>query len=121
MVEILLDRGAPILSKTKVATIMINLGDAALLRIGNKRSQTRHVFMAEEKKEESRIDHILVETYQIFLITQICLFKLVLLTPQSDLKSVTQSESRSVVVAVVLSHCLHNVCATSPEQHVFAA
>lgn len=40
VVEILLDRGAPILSKTKVVTWMINSGDAAKLRIGKERKFT---------------------------------------------------------------------------------
>lgn len=43
VVEILLDRGAPFLSKTKVATGTINSGDAALLRIVTEQIIKTHV------------------------------------------------------------------------------
>lgn len=125
VVEILLDRGAPILSKTKVAIGTINAGDTAFIhnRTG-KVTNARHIFLSPLAViKQNRINHTSLSTGFTLLITleYTCLHDVGLHTTQDHLRSVIQSESRSVVVAVVLSHCLHNVCATSPEQPVPAA
>lgn len=126
VVEILLDRGAPILSKTKVAIGTINAGHTAFIhnRTG-KVTNACHIFFSSPLAviKQNRINHTSLSTGFTLLVTleYTCLHELGLLTTQDHLRSVIQSESRSVVVAVVLSHCLHNVCATSPEQPVPAA
>lgn len=71
VVEILLDRGAPILSKTKVATRMMNLGDSHHIPC---------LFRSEELRK-TQIEHIVVKD------TVIIWLKSVLIT-QSDLKPV---------------------------------
>lgn len=68
VVEILLDRGAPFLSKTKVATGTINSGDATLLRIVTEQiiKHMSHIYLIGC----CQVDHISFETGHIWLMTQ---------------------------------------------------